>query len=83
MLPNFKNPFEVETDASVYSMGAILMQGRRHVCYQFESFHGEFLNYPTYEKELCAPVQAVKKKKNYLMGNDTIININNQLLQYF
>jgi hypothetical protein len=33
-LPNLQNPFEVETDASRYSMGVVLMHRGRHVCYQ-------------------------------------------------
>jgi len=65
----------VETDASWYAMGAVLMQGGRPVCYDFEVFHGVVLNYPTYDKELYAMVQVVKKWKHYLMGKETIIHI--------
>jgi hypothetical protein len=60
-LPNLKNPFEVETNASGYAMRVVLMQGGRPLCYHFELFHGQILNYPTYDKELYALVQAVKK----------------------
>jgi hypothetical protein len=81
-LPNLQNPFEVETDASGYAMGEVLMQGGRHVCYHSEVFHGEVLNYPTYDKELYALVQAVKKWKHYLMGKETIIHTDHQPLQY-
>jgi hypothetical protein len=77
-----QNPFEVETNASGYAMGDILMQGGRPVCYHSEIFHGEVLNYPTYDKELYALVQAVKKWKHYLMGKETIIHIDHQPLQY-
>jgi hypothetical protein len=45
-LPNLQKPFEVETYASGYAMGAILMQGGRPVCYHSEVFHGAVLNYP-------------------------------------
>jgi hypothetical protein len=61
-------------------MGAILMQGGRHVCYHFKIFYGAVLNYPTYDKELYALVQDVKKWKHYLMGKETIIHIDHQLL---
>ena len=37
-------------------------------------FHGGVLNYPTYDKELYAPVQSIKKSKHYMMGEDTIIH---------
>ena len=75
-----QQPFEVETNASGYAMGVVLMQGGRSVCYHSEVFHGAFLNYPTYDKELYAMVQAVKKWKHYLMGKETIIHIDNQTL---
>jgi hypothetical protein len=70
----------VEKNASGYAMGAVLMQGGRFVCYHSEIFHVEFLNYPTYEKELYALIQFVKNWKQYLMGKDTIIHIDNQSL---
>ena len=39
-------------------------------------------NYPTYDKELYALVQSVKKWKHYLIGKETIIHTDHQLLQY-
>jgi hypothetical protein len=70
----------VETKASGYAMGEVLMQGGRLVCYHSKVFHGAILNYPAYDKELYALVQAVKKWKNYLMGKETIIHTNHQPL---
>jgi hypothetical protein len=79
-LPNLQNPFEVEIDASGYAMGAILMQGERHVCYHSKIYHGEFLNYPTSDKELYVLFQIFKKWKHYLMGKETIIHTNHRSL---
>ena len=81
-LPNLQNPFEVEINTSGYAMGEVLMQGERLVCYHSKLFHGAVLNYPTYDKELYALVQAIKKWNNYLMGKETIIHSNHQPLQY-
>jgi hypothetical protein len=67
-LPKLQKPFEVDRDASGYAMGAVLMQGERHVYYHFEVFHGVVLNYPTRDKDLYALVHAVKKWEHYLMG---------------
>jgi hypothetical protein len=82
-LPNLQKPFEVETVASGYAMGAVLTQGGRPIYYHSEVFHGAVLNYPTYDKELYALVQVVKKWKHYLMGKETIIHTNHRPLQYF
>ena len=42
-LPNFHNPFELETYASGYAMEAVLMQGGRLIFYHSKVFHGVFL----------------------------------------
>ena len=70
----------MEIDVSGYAMGVVLMQGGRHICYYSEVFHMAVPNYPTYDKEIYAMVQAVKKWKFYLMGKDTIIHIDHQPL---
>jgi hypothetical protein len=76
-LTNSKKPFEADTSTSGYVMGAILMQGGRPICYHSEIFNGAVLNFPTYDKELYALVQIVKKWKHYLMGKETIIHKDN------
>lgn len=51
------------------------MRGGRPICYHSKVFHGEFLNYGTYEKELYALVKMVKKWKHYLMGKEILIHM--------
>jgi len=63
-------------------MGVVLIQGGRLVCYHSKVVHGAVLNYPTYDKELYAMVQDVKKWKHYLMGKETVIHIDYHSLQY-
>ena len=67
-LPDLQRPFEIQTDASDYAMGAVLTQHSKHICYHSETFNPAVVNYPTYAKELYALVQSVKKWKHYLMG---------------
>ena len=57
-LPDLQQPFEIETDASGFAMGAVLMQGRKPVCYHSETFSTAVSNYLTYDKELYALVQV-------------------------
>ena len=63
-LLNLKQPFEIETNASRYSMGAVLMQYRKPICYHSETFNQVVVNYLTYYKELYALVQRVNKWKH-------------------
>jgi hypothetical protein len=39
--PNLQNPFKVETNASGYVMGAVLMHTDKMILYHSKMFHGE------------------------------------------
>ena len=69
-------------DVSDYAMGAVLMHHGKPISFHSETFNGAVTKYPTYDKELYALVQSVKKWKNYLMGKETIIHTDHQPLQY-
>eukprot|EP00253_Pinus_taeda_P021102 PITA_21102 len=81
-LPDLQQPFEIETDANGYAMGVALMQQTKPICYHSKKFSQAVINYPTYEKELYALVQSVKKWKHYLISKETIIHTDHQPLQY-
>jgi hypothetical protein len=81
-LPNLRQPFEIQTDASNYAMGAVLLQHGKPICFHSENFNGDVINYPTYDKELYALVQSLKKWKHYLLGKEIIIHRDHQPLQY-
>ena len=81
-LPHLQRPFEIQTDASDCAMGAVLIRHSKPICYHSETFNYALLNYPTYDKELYALVQSVKRWKHCLMGKETAIHIDHQPLQY-
>ena len=81
-LPDLRQSFEIHMDAIDYAMDVVLMQHGKPICFHSETFNGALINYPTYDKELYALVQSVKKWKHYLISKDTIIHIDHQLLQY-
>lgn len=64
------------------AVGAILMQQKKLICYHSKKFSQALINYPTYDKELYALAQSVKKWKHYLIGKETIIHTDHQPLQY-
>jgi hypothetical protein len=55
-LLNLRQPFEIQTDARNYAMGAVLLQHGKPICFHSETFNGAVINYPTYDKELYALV---------------------------
>ena len=81
-LSDLRQPFEFQTDASDYVMGAVLMLHGKSISFHSKNFNGVVTKYPTYDQELYALVQSVKKWKHYLMGKETIIHTDHQPLQY-
>ena len=81
-LPNLRQPFEIQTDASDYAMGAVLLQYGKPIAFHYEKFNGTVKIFPTYDKEIYSLVQSVKKWKHYLMGKETIVHTDNQPIQY-
>ena len=57
-LPDLQQPFEVETDASDYAIGAVLTQHGHPVAYHSETLSNTVRKYPTYDKEMYSIVQA-------------------------
>jgi hypothetical protein len=71
--PNLAKPFQVETDASDFALGAILSQldddGTLHpVAYYSRKFSASEINYPVYDKELAAIISAFTEWRPYLAG---------------
>jgi hypothetical protein len=59
-LPDLQHPFEIETDASDYDVGAILTQHNHPVAYHSETLSDTVHKYPTYDKEMYLIVQACR-----------------------
>ena len=68
-----RKPFQVETDASDFAIGAILSQAddtniMHPVAYYSRKFTPAEINYPIYDKELAAIIAAFEEWRPYLAG---------------
>jgi len=79
--PNRELPFMVETDSSNFAIGAILSQtlpkdNKVHpVAFFSRSLNAAERNYPIYDKELLAIVDALEQWRHLLKGTDTPFTI--------
>ena len=73
-IPNEKDPFRVEADASDFATGGVLLQQQegvwRIIAYRSEALSEAERNYEIYDKEMLAIVQALKEWRQYLLGAD-------------
>ena len=69
VLPDLHQPFEIETDASNYALGAVITQFGHLVAFHSETFNDTSRRYLMYWKEVYAIFQALKKWIHYILGN--------------
>jgi RNase H-like domain found in reverse transcriptase len=60
-MPNFTQPFVLETDASDNGIGAILMQEKKPIAYTSKALEVKNQHLSTYEKEFITLLLAVQK----------------------
>jgi hypothetical protein len=81
-LPDFSAPFVLETDASGYGLGAVLMQSGRPISFFSKAIGPKAAAMSTYDKEALAIIEALKKWKHYFAASSLIIRTDQQSLKY-
>ncbi|KAL0361148.1 UNVERIFIED_CONTAM: Retrovirus-related Pol polyprotein from transposon.6 [Sesamum radiatum] len=66
-LPDFSQPFIVETDVCGKGIGAVLMQGGRPIAYLSKALAAKNMGLSTYEKEFLALLLAVTNYENGIL----------------
>ncbi len=82
-LPDFTQPFELISDASLNGTGAVLVQNGRPVAYTSAKFSSAERNYTTGEQELLGVFHALTEWRCYLEGGEgtlTLVTDHNPLV---
>ena len=84
-LPDQSKEFIVQTDASGYATGAVLMQdfpeGRRPIAFLSKKMDKAESNYPIHEQELLSIMNALRAWRHYLGGRHFTILSDHKSLQ--
>ena len=81
-LPNFEKVFQVECDASVVGIGAVLSQDNRLVAFFFEKVYEAQSKWSAYELEFFAIVQTLKHWEHYLIQRKFVLYTDHQALKH-
>jgi hypothetical protein len=66
VLPDFSQPFCIETDASDMGVGVVLMQGKHPIAFISKTLGPKLRGLSTHEKEYIVILLIVDKWKSYL-----------------
>ena len=80
-LPDFTRDFVIETDASHYGIGAVLMQDNHPISFFSKKIGPKLQASSTYIKELHAITEAVRKWRQYLLGRFFVIRTDHKSIK--
>ncbi|KAL0416073.1 UNVERIFIED_CONTAM: Retrovirus-related Pol polyprotein from transposon [Sesamum latifolium] len=82
-LPDMSKPFVVETDASDFALGGVLMQDGHPVAFESRKLKDVERRYSVHEKELLAVVYCLRLWRHYLLGSPFVVKTDNTAVSHF
>lgn len=81
-LPDFNKAFIIETNASRFGIGAVLMQEGHLLAFLSKALGPKWQALSVYEKELLAIVTTVQKWEQYLIGHHFVVKTDQKSLKW-
>ena len=82
-LPDFSQPFHIETDASGTGVGAVLLQNGHPLAFIISKALGpRNLGRSTFEKEYLAILLAIEQRRHYLLQSEFVIHTDHRSLTH-
>ncbi len=82
-LPDFDKDFEINSDASDFAIGGVIMQEGRLVAFQIRKLSETERKWPIHKKEMWAVIHCLKTWGHYIGSKDVVVWTNNVTLKYF
>lgn len=79
-LPDFLQPFHIETDASGNGVGVVLLQNGHPLAFLSKPLSSRNMGLSAYEKEYLAIVMVVEQWRHYLLQNEFVIHTDHRSL---
>ena len=76
-------PFEVQTDASDFALGGVLLQDGHPVAYESRKLKDAERRYTAHEKELLAVIHCLRVWRHYLLGQRFVVKTDNTAVSHF
>ena len=80
--PNFSEPFDIHTDASLYQLGACISQNDKPIAFYSRNLNPAQTRYTTTERELFFIVEVLKEFRNILLGQQIRVQTDHENLTY-
>ena len=81
-MPNFNEPFTIESDASGNNIGVVLSQQGKPIAFMSQALGALKLSWSIYAKEMLAIIHAISLWRPYLMGRKFYIETDQRSLKY-
>ena len=83
VLPDQTKPFEVQTNASDFAIGGVLMQEDHPIVFESWKLNDTECHYTVQEKEMTAIIHCLRVWRYYLLSLHFVILTDNIIISYF